>query len=291
MIKMIIMDMDGTLLNEDQEITAKTKQALLKAQEQGITLVLASGRSYRTLYPYGLQLNMDKNNGYFICSNGAVIASADLKRVEFIKQLEPEEVQEVFLFAKDYDVEIMAVQDNYIHDYIPDQLMKLKKEYRKENNIDEKVPYTSGTFALIVDQSKLYDNIEYVKEAKDFTEKANKMTLSHEPEELQKLYQAIVPALSSKYNFALTSPRWLEVAPLNINKGNTILQLASELSIQPEEIMVFGDGENDLSMFEVVKYGIAMGNAMPTVKEVAYDVTATNNEDGIAQAIEKYVFN
>ena len=194
-------------------------------------------------------------------------------------------------FAKDYDVEIMAVQDNYIHDYIPDQLMKLKKEYRKENNIDEKVPYTSGTFALIVDQSKLYDNIEYVKEAKDFTEKANKMTLSHEPEELQKLYQAIVPALSSKYNFALTSPRWLEVAPLNINKGNTILQLASELSIQPEEIMVFGDGENDLSMFEVVKYGIAMGNAMPTVKEVAYDVTATNNEDGIAQAIEKYVFN
>ena len=289
MIKMIIMDMDGTLLNSENQISPKTKQALLEAQKKGIILVLASGRSYRTLQPFGVELEMDKNNGYFICSNGAVIASSDLTRLEYIKQLEVAEIKEVFNSVKEHEVEIMAVQDSVIFDYIPESLMELKKRYRLENNIDESIPFTSGTFGLIVDQSKLYTTIHYVKEEQEFNEKVNKMTISHEPEILHQLAQVIKAELGHKYNFTLTSPRWLEVAPQGISKGNTILHLLSELNITPDQVMVFGDGENDLSMFEVVKYPIAMGNAMPKVKEAAYDVTTSNDEDGIALALKKYV--
>ncbi len=290
-IKMIVMDMDGTLLTHEQNIMSETKEALFEAQKRGVKLVLASGRSYRTLTKYGLELDMDKNKGKFICVNGAAITDVQTMHTEYIRQLVPEEIQEVFNYAKQFDVEIMAVQDSIIHDYIPKSVMELKKVYRKENNIAEDVPYTAGTFFLIVDQRKGYEEIHYINSAEELTARANKMVITHEPEVIAAIYDKLVDALGDKYTFVRTSPRWVEVSPKGISKGNAILTLAKENNIQSSEIMVFGDGENDLSMFEVVTYPVAMGNAMQTVKDKAFFVTKTNEDNGIGYAINKYVLN
>ena len=288
-IKMIVMDMDGTLLNQDQIISERTLNALFKAQDNEVILVLASGRSYKTLKPYGDILEMSKHKGHFICVNGAAIYDTVTNVNHVIKRLQLDEIKEIFEVCKPFEIETMAVLESSIYDYIPESLLELKKKYRQENNIDEDVPMTAGTFRMIVDQRKNYSHIEFIKDYTGVITPVNKICLAHTPEYLVKPYEYLLGKLSHKYNFNRTSYSWIEVMPKDISKGNAVKKLAQENNIQLDEILVFGDGENDLSMFEVVKYSVAMGNAMETVKQAAHFITDTNNNDGIAKILEEYV--
>ena len=286
--KLIIMDMDGTLLNSNGVITKRTYDALMKAQENGVRLVLASGRSWKTLQAFGEQLQMPKYDGYFIGVNGAAITETKTMTHNRISQLQVEEIQEIFNFAKPYEVEIMGVLDATIYDYIPESLREIKKQYRLENNIADDVPWTGGTFKLIVDQRKGYSEIYDIKEAIEIPVPVNKMTLCHTEEGLKDIYPALLENLGDKYNFTRTSPTWIEIAPKSVSKGNAIRLLQQQLNIAPEETYIFGDGENDLSMFPC-GIAVAMGNAMPTVKEKANKITLDNNSDGIAAVVETLI--
>lgn len=287
-IRLIVMDMDGTLLNSEQCIPEENLNALMEAQKKGIRLVLASGRSYKTLTEYGLQLKMPEYDGYFIGVNGAALTKTATMEHEIIRQLQKEEIKEIYEAAMPYDIEVMGVMDATIYDYIPDSLMELKAQYRKENDIAEDVPWTAGTFKMIVDQRRGYSSINYIKSPDEIPNPVNKICLAHTAEYLQKPYEELLEKLGHKYHFARTSPQWIECAPQGINKGAAILRLAERLGITPDQIAVFGDGENDLSMFRVVKYPIAMGNAMDSVKKEAFEVTLDNNSSGIAHFLKKH---
>lgn len=287
-IKLIVMDMDGTLLNSEQCIPEDNLNALIEAEKKGIRLVLASGRSYKTLTDYGIQLKMPEYDGYFIGVNGAALTKTATMEHEIIRQLNHEEIAEIYAAAMPYEIEVMGVMDATIYDYIPESLMELKAQYRKENNIAEDVPWTAGTFKMIVDQRRGYSSINYIQSPDEIPNPVNKICLAHTAETLEKPYAELVEKLGHKYHFARTSPCWIEVAPQGINKGAAILRLAERLGITPNQIAVFGDGENDLSMFRVVKYPVAMGNAMETVKQEAFEVTLDNNSSGIAHFLKKH---
>ena len=289
-IKMIVSDMDGTMLNTDQEITSLTLSSLIQAQNQGIMLVIASGRSYRTLIDYGKKLEMDKYHGYFIGVNGGALYDVSKGINTIVQQLQLDEIKEVYEMLDDYEVEIMAVLDDTIYDYIPDSLLQIKKQYRIDNNIADDVPMTAGTFKMIVDQRKGYDNIHYIKSYRDINCVVNKICITNAAEKLIDVYDHCVKTLGHKYNFSRTSPMWIECTPKCISKGNAIKKLAIVKNIALDEIVVFGDGENDLSMFETVKYSVAMGNGMDSVKNVAYTITDDNNNDGIAKFIDENIF-
>ena len=187
--------------------------------------------------------------------------------VMVVKMLRPQKksnFREIFDAAMPYDIEVMGVMDATIYDYIPYSLMELKAQYRKENDIADDVPWTAGTFKMIVDQRRGYSSINYIKTPDEIPNPVNKICLAHTAEYLAKPYEELLEKLGDKYHFARTSPQWIECAPQGINKGAAILRLAERLGITPDQIAVFGDGENDLSMFRVVKYPIAMGNAMDT---------------------------
>lgn len=286
-IKMIVMDMDGTLLTSNQEISCRTKETLIQAEEKGIILVLASGRSYRTLVPFGEQLNIPSFGGYYIGVNGAAITNAKTMKHTIIRQLQLPEIKEIFEATKPFEIETMAVLDDTIYDYIPTSLRAIKKQFRIDNNIAEDVPWTAGTFSMIVDQRKGYNHIYEIQNASEIPCPVNKICLAHTKEKLEEPYQWLVQNLGERYHFARTSLEWIECAPQGINKGNAIRKLAEELNIGLDQILVFGDGENDLTMFEAVKYPIAMGNAMEKVKETAYEITLDNNHDGIAEFLNK----
>lgn len=286
--KLIIMDMDGTLLTSEGVISPRTYEALVKAEENGVRLVLASGRSWKTLQAFGEQLQMPKYDGYFIGVNGAAITETKTMTHHRIAQLQVDEIQEIFNFAKPYEVEIMGVLDSTIYDYVPDSLREIKRQYRIENNIADDVPWTGGTFKLIVDQRKGYSEIYDIKEAHEIPVPVNKMTLCHTKEGLEEIYPALLESLGHKYNFTRTSPSWIEIAPKQVSKGNAIRMLQEQLNITPEETYIFGDGENDLSMF-TCGIAVAMGNAMDLVKEKANRVTLDNNSDGIAAVVETLI--
>ncbi|MCI8539889.1 MAG: HAD family phosphatase [Erysipelotrichaceae bacterium] len=287
-IKLIAMDMDGTLLNSNHVISEQTLQALIEAEKKGVRLVLSSGRSYKSLTAFGEQLQMPQYDGYFIGANGAAITKTATMEHEVIRRLNSDEIHEIYTAAFPYDIEIMGVMDDTIYDYIPTSVKQLKEVYRKENNIAEDVPWTAGAFGLVIDQRKGYSHINYIEGPQDIPCPINKICFAHEPERLDVPYQELCKRLGKKYHLARTTYRWIECQPLGINKGNALLKLAKELGISPDEIAVFGDGENDLSMFEVVKYPVAMANAMESVKAAAFEVTLDNDSDGIAHFLKKY---
>lgn len=286
-IKLIIMDMDGTLLDADSNITKDNLDALIKAQQKGIRLVLASGRSYKSLLRYGKQLQMDKYNGYFVGVNGAAIYDCQNDHNEVINQLNIEQIQDIFNEALKYDIEVMGVLDDTIYDYIPESLLKIKEDYRLNNNIAKDVPNTAGSFAIVTDQRKGYDHIYFINDVNEIKVKVNKICMAHLSATIDKVYPSLAKSFDGKYHLAKTTSQWLECTPLGINKGETIVKLADRLNIKKDEMIVFGDGENDLSMFDVAGYAIAMENAMDSVKNRAYDITLDNNHDGIAYYLKK----
>lgn len=285
--KLIVMDMDGTLLNSQGEISKRTYDALIKAQEKGIRVILCSGRSWKTLKDYSKHLRMSEFDGYCIGANGAVITETKTETNTIISQLQINEIKEIFEAAKTNEVEIMGVLDSTIYDYIPDSLKELKRQYKIENNIPEDI-WTGGTFCLVEDQSVGYSEIYSVDSFDDINCPIYKMTFCHTKEMIEIAYKDLVEKLSDKYNITKTSISWFEIGPKCVSKGNAISLLQNKLNIKKEETYIFGDGENDLSMFEC-GIAIAMGNAMETVKAQANEVTLDNNSDGIAVVIEGFL--
>lgn len=279
--RMIIMDMDGTLLNSQGEISPITKEKLISLEKEGAILVLASGRSWKTLQGFGKELEMDRYNGWFIGANGTALTEVKTMKHMVLGQVTPSDISEIFEIANPFEVEIMGVQDAVIFDYIPASLREIKRQYRLENQIAADVPWTGGVFKLVSDQRKGYGQIYDLTSEKEFTESVNKLTFCHVEEVLMRLYDALTAKLGDRYNFMRTSPTWIECTPKSISKGNAIKMLQKMLNITKEETVIFADGENDLSMFEC-GLAVAMGNAMETVKQAADAVTDDNDHDGIA---------
>ncbi len=285
---MIAMDMDGTLLNSQHVIGEETRLALMEAEKRGVRLVLSSGRSYKTLTAFGEQLKMNEYDGYFIGANGAAITKCATMEHEVIRQLDLDEIHEIYQAAFPYEIEIMGVLDSTIYDYIPESLKAVKAAYRKENGMTDDVPWTGGAFGIVVDQRKGYSQINYINGPQDIPCPVNKICFAHLPEHLDVPYQELCKTLGQKYHLARTTYQWIECQPLGINKGNALMKLAAQLDITPDEIVVFGDGENDLSMFEVVTYPVAMANGMESVKAAAFETTLDNDSEGIAHFLKKH---
>ncbi len=220
--KMIIMDMDGTLLNSEGVIPSRTKEKLISLEKEGVVVVLASGRSWKTLEGFGKELEMDQYQGWFIGANGTALTEVKTMEHTVLGQVTPSEIREIFEVAKPYEVEIMGVQDATIFDYIPDSLREIKRQYRLENNIAEDVPWTGGVFKLVSDQRKGYSTIYDLKDVEGFSESVNKMTFCHHEDVLKEAYETLSAKLGDRYNFMRSSHTWQECTPRSIIKGNAI---------------------------------------------------------------------
>lgn len=288
MIRLIAMDMDGTLLTRDNKISNKTKEALWKAQEKGVRLVLASGRSYCRLLEYAKELRMDKFGGYLLEVNGLIIY--DLKNNQrFIrKQLEAADVKKIFTYFSQWDVEFMAQFDDGMFNYNPESVLQEKAMYRKQHHIPDDFPWTGGAFSLLGDHRKGYPQLYNIKSYEEINRTVNKISITYYEDIMEKVSKQAKLDLGNDYWVGRTTPKWLEVMPKGITKASGLKKLAERLNISMKEMMAFGDGENDIEMLKATGIGIAMGNAMNEVKNTADDVTLSNNDDGIAYAIQKH---
>ncbi len=290
MIKLVVSDMDGTCLNRKSEISEYTKNILIQMQRQGVKLVLASGRTSNTLIPYSKQLDMAQYGGHLICANGVSVVDCTSEIEEINRQLNHEELVELFEFFMSQDTEIMAQQNYILHYHIPESLMACKREYRKLHQIEQDVPWTGGVHAPIRDHRTNYPTMIEINDSSKLPMQANKMVVWNEPERLEEIVQACKSKFNDRFCFHRTTPLWLECMPQGITKGNAIAVLQKQLGISPEETLVFGDGENDASMF-AYGHAVAMQNSMDSVKELADEIGGHHNEDGVAKYIEKYVIN
>lgn len=265
--KLLVLDVDGTLLNEKKEITPRAQAALLKVQQMGVHIVLASGRPTSGVMPLAEALELNHYGGFILSYNGGQIINAQTGELLFEKRIDPEMLPYLDKKAKKNDFAIFTYHKNQLITDKPDN----------QHVLDE--ARLSGMEVVGVDN---------FVEAIDFAP-CKCMLASDDEEALVGLENHWKKRLDGVLDVFRSEPFFLEVVPPSIDKGNTLGILLSKLSILPEEVVAIGDGVCDVSMIQLAGLGIAMGNAQDSVKACADITTLPNTHDGVAVAVEKAI--
>ena len=265
--KLLVLDVDGTLLNNQKEISPRTLAALLKVQQMGVHIVLASGRPTNGVMPIAEKLELNHYGGYILSYNGGQIINVQTGELLFEKRIDPEWIPYFEKKAKKNDFAIFTYHKDFILTDKPDN-----KYVIQEANLNKMQIVGVDNFA----------------EAVDFPP-CKCMLASDDEEALIGLENHWKKRLDGVLDAFRSEPYFLEVVPQFIDKGNTLGVLMTKLSVSPEEVIAIGDGVCDVTMLQLAGVGIAMGNAEDSVKACVDKTTLTNEEEGVAVAVERTI--
>ena len=275
-VRMIAMDIDGTLKNSLDQLTPATKEALLTAQASGVRLALASGRPTPGLMDLAHELEMDTHDGLLISYNGARISDCQTGEVFYNNAIDPELAREVLEHLKAFDVIPMVPHDRYL---------TVRDVYQPSYNVPGR-----GTYNIVQMESRMCNLC--LQEEPDLaawvSEPVNKILTAGYPEYLQEHYAEMAAPFQGRLSSMFTADFYYEFTALNVNKGTALRAALPKMGFALEELMAFGDGENDIPMIEAAGTGVAMANAIDALKAAADEVTLSNDEDGIAAALKKH---
>lgn len=279
-VKLILLDVDGTLLTSRKQISPDTKSALLRAQKGGVRLALCSGRPDRGLYPLAEELRMTEHGGFFVCDNGGKVLNCQSGEVLFDQPIPVEDAKAVLEHMKRFRVmpmisrgEYMYVTDVFRHDirpelpYLPEVFNVMRYEAR-------------GNGYLLCEKRDLAAFLDFP---------LNKILTYGDPRYLKERWREMAAPFAGRLTCGFTTPFYFEFTAKGVDKARAIRAALPPLGYLPEEMMAFGDAQNDISMLRCVGLGIAMGNAVDEVKQIAAETTAGNDEDGIARALSRHL--
>lgn len=275
MIRAILLDIDGTLTNDRKEITPKTREALIKAQNNGVRLALASGRPDQGLVKYAKILEMEKHHGIFVCYNGAKVMDCQSGEVYFNQAMSIEEAKAVLEHMKKFKVSPIVAKGEYM--YTNDVYSGFLKRNGDPINIIEYESRSNGY--LLAEKRDLAAFVDFPVE---------KILNAGEPDYMKDHYEEMMEPFKDTLSCMFTSPVYFEFTAKGVDKAKAIDTAFRKMGYEPSELMAFGDAQNDLSMLKYAGIGVAMGNAAEEVKEAADYITLSNNDDGIAAAMAEY---
>lgn len=275
MSKAILLDVDGTLLNSAKQLTPRTKNALIRAQKQGWKLVLASGRPINGLMCFAQELEMDKFGGVLVAYNGSQVYDLKTKEILFEQTMSAKEVKAVLEHMKNFDVIVMIDRDEYM--YVNDVFKKIERDKKP--------------FAVIEYESR--SNHYLLCEKADLAAFAdfplNKILTAASPSYLKAHHEEMAAPFQDSLNSMFTSDFYYEFTAKGIDKAQALRKTMEQIGCKAENMIAFGDAQNDRSMLKMAGVGVAMGNATDELKEIANVVTDTNDDDGIATYLERCV--
>ncbi len=268
MYKLIALDMDGTLLTTDKKVSRKTEAALKAAEAKGVKIILASGRPLIGLNKYLKELDLLKGEDYVLSFNGGLVQNTKTEEIVSKISLKGSDLKNIYKMSKELNINIHAFSAK--EGLITPKISKYTKYEAEINEID----------INIKDFCEIDDDDDIIK------------VMMIDPQEILGLAIEKIPdEIYRKYSVFKSSPYFLEFTHKDVDKGLGLKKLGEYLGIKREEIIACGDAGNDLSMVKYAGLGVAMGNATPEVKEVANFITTSNDEDGIANVIEKFILN
>ncbi len=278
--KIVFIDIDGTLVNDEKIIPKENIEIIKKLKEDGIEVVLTSGRPYNSIQQYS-----EKSGAvpYVIGSNGGVAVNFKTETNIFTKAIDKNIALEILKKIKSKNLYTVATISGNLA--VETEQFSMTPENRSEvkvvESLDEVLTNTNDPimkFSVINDEK---ENIEIFRD-----EIINLFDLS-----LTKVDTFVIPRRYRKVENKYALPYIMDIMPKNVSKGEAIKELCKYLNIDVSETVVFGDGLNDIEMFKTGGYTVAMGNAADEIKELADVVTKTNNEAGVAYELNKIFYN
>lgn len=268
MIKLVAIDLDGTLLDPERKITPAVKEAVKAAKKLGVKIVICTGRPLMGVTDILEQLDLTEHGDYVITYNGALVLRADTGE-EFIKE---SILRDDFL-----DLDAMARKIG-----LPLMAITRKGIYTPQRDIGKYVVHE----AAMVNMPLYYRLPEEIADL----EIAKVMTVD-EPEKLDNGIAYMSFEFFERFNMVKSTPYYLEFMNKKASKGSAVKHLAKKLFLDMEEVMAIGDEENDRAMLEVAGTPVVMANGKPELKKIAKYVTKSNAESGVAYAINEWVIN
>lgn len=272
-IKLIALDLDGTTLNNDRIISRANTEALEAAVNRGVNVVIATGRTFSALPEDVFRI---QGIQYVLTSNGAVIT--DLRNNETIYEncIAPKAVEKAVELLKQYDfmIEAFTAGGAYIEREVYEQIRKTRRSFRHVEYVLTTRQPVEGLYDFILEHKEHIENINV-----NF--------------ENQKDRTMMREVLGSLENTTLTTSfdHNLEIGGATTSKAGALRELGKILDVAPAEMMAVGDSPNDMAMMQLAGTPVAVGNAKDEVKAIAKYVSASNHQDGVAQAVQKFVLN
>ena len=261
----IALDLDGTLTNHEKVVTPRTRQALLKAQDDGAIIILASGRPTYGIQPVAECLELEKRGGFILSYNGGKIVDAKTGEEYFSQYLPDSVIPLLYQYAKEKNYALLGYAGNEIITEMPDD------QYVKEESRINKM------------------NVRKVENLLDALEPhPTKLLMTGDPTDMQKAEEELSGIVGNKMSVFRSAPFFLELVPNGIDKAQSLQRLLGKINLTPADMIAFGDGYNDLSMLKLAGVGVAMANAAPEVRAEADYVTLSNEEDGVAAALNHF---
>ena len=267
-IKMIALDLDGTLTNSRKEITEHTKDVLQQAALKGAVIVLATGRPMLGVAPLADFLELDRVGGVVMAYNGGHIVDYKTKEIIDFVTFNRDYIPEALAFSYKYNMPLLTYSETEILTEGPlDQW-----SHKEEVNCSKTITQVKDLFSYV-----------------DFP--IVKMMMAGDPEALKVPEKEVAAHFEGRLDIYRAEPHFLELMPKGINKSAGIAKIAEYLGVKREEVMACGDANNDIPMLEYAGLSVAVANASESVKAVSDFVSRSNDEDGVAYAVKKFVLN
>ncbi len=264
MYKLIAIDIDDTLLTDDLIVTEGTKQAMEAAMADGVMVTLATGRMFASARKIAEQINL---NVPIITYQGALVKTLLDEQVIYERSVPIDAARELYAFTQENKLHLQLYVNDLLYSIEDNEIIQ---KYSKLTNI----PYiVEPDFASLVEQPMC------------------KMLIIDEPKRLDALLLELQPLVGDRVHLTKSKPHYLEITHKEGTKGHALQYLAKHIGCSIEQTIGIGDAWNDREMITIAGLGVALGNAIEPLNEMADYVTLSNNEEGVRHVIEKFVLN
>jgi Cof subfamily protein (haloacid dehalogenase superfamily) len=266
-IQLLAIDLDDTLLSEDLSISQENKDAIAKAEDRGVRVILASGRSLFSMTRYVQELNLDKRHGYVISWNGSLVTDAQTEAVLFHHELDPDLTEKILVWA---------LENKHT----------LQTQYRDEMWVMHSNYYSELDLQL--------SSMKLIEPSKEefLAHRHPKLIIPEDPQVLVGIQAELQEVFGDSLRMFRSKPYFLELMPPTADKGFALAELAQLLHIPQHSVMAVGDSGNDREMIRYAGLGVAMVNGNPEIKaEANWVTTKDNNHSGLAEAIDHWILS
>ncbi len=266
--EIIVLDLDGTLTNRDKIITPKTKKCLMEIQKRGKKIVLASGRPTPGVLPLARELELEKYGSFILSFNGGRITDCKTGEIIFSRSLPKEANQKIISLAKEEQVGVVTYDEAGTKIFTNQSDSPYAKLEAGINGME------------MIQVDDLASKIDYP---------VPKYLMIEDGDYLAMVEPRVKAAMGKNFSVYRSEPYFLEILPRGIDKAQSLERLLSHIGLKREQMIACGDGYNDLTMIQYAGLGVAMENAVLPVRKAADFITYSNNNDGVAHVVEKFM--